>query len=195
MIYIPQRHFRLCHMTENPPLLLLLSSDASALLLMASWLVAHNLLILFVCIISSNVLPFSEQGTSDSRRREQPVADNIAKSKRALSTDLFLPDPRKSTSIKVNTSLTSTDNASNSTRLNLAAPKVECDSSLYGQRLNVASCQEAWGLLPIGRTLRTVGKREKGKFDIPLPFRVMSGEYDHTASSAIHLPHLSVHVC
>ena len=153
---------------------------------MASWLVAHNLFILFVCIVSSSVVPSSEQGTS--------VADNIAKSKRNPSTELSLPGPY-STPIKVNTSQTSTENVSDSSHLNLAAPRVQCDSSLYGQRLNVASCQEAWELLPTGSARLIVGERRKGKFDISLPFRVVSREYNHTESSAIRLAHLFAHVC
>ena len=162
---------------------------------MASRLVAHNLLILLVCIVSSSVVSFSERGTRDSRLLDQPVADNIAKSKRTLSMDPSLPGPHTSTPIKVNTSLTSTENVSNSTHVNLAAPRVQCDSSLYGQRLNVTSCQEAWELLPRGSALRTVGKREQGNFDIPLPFRVVSRECDRTSSSAIRLAHLFAHVC
>ena len=161
---------------------------------MASWLVAHNLLILLVCIVSSSVVSFSEQGTSDSRLLEQPVADNIAKSKRTLSTDPSLPDPQISKPIKVNASLTSTENVSNSTHVHLATPRVECDSSLYGQRLNVASCQEAWKLLPTGSARQTVGMRDQGNFDISLPFRFISRECDCTSSSAIGLAHLFAHV-
>ena len=129
---------------------------------MASWLVAYSLFVLFVCIVSSSVVPFSEQGTG--------IADTIAKSKRTPSTDLALPDTHTNTPV---------------TQLNLTAPRVECDSTLYGLRLNVASCQEAWELLPKGSAPQIVGKRELGKFDIPLPFRVISGECDRTASSAI----------
>ena len=154
---------------------------------MASWLVAHYLFILFVCIVSSSVVPFSEQGTS--------VADKIAKSKRTPSTDLSLPDTHTYTPINVNTSLTSTENVSNITHLDLAAPRVQCDSSLYGQRLNVTSCQEAWELLPTGSARLIVGERQKGKFDIPLPFRVISRECVRTGSSALRLAHLFAHVC
>ena len=177
MIYTPQRQFRLysCNIAEKPPLLLPIS-DASAVLLMASWLVLHNLFILFVCIVSSSVVPFLEQGTI--------VAENIVK-KRTPST----------TPIKVNTSLTPTENASHSTQLNLTAPRVECDSSRYGQRLKVASCQEAWELLPTGSARLLVGPRGKGNFDIPLPSRVISSECDRTGSSAIRLAHLFAHVC
>ena len=129
---------------------------------MASWLVAHSLFVLFVCIVSSSVVPLPEQGTG--------VADTIAKTKRTPSTDLALPDTHTDTLV---------------TQLNLTAPRVECDSSLYGLRLNVASCQQAWELLPTGSGRRTVGLRDMGTFDIPLPFRVISGECDRTASSAI----------
>lgn len=162
---------------------------------MASWLVAHNLFILFVCVVSSSVVPSWEQRTSDSKLLEQPVANNIAKSKRTALTDLSLPDPHTDTPIKSNTSLTSVEDVSNSTHLNLKAPRVECDSSLYGQRLNVVSCLEAYGLLPTGSARQTVGKRGKGSFDIPLPFRVISSECDRTGSSAIRLAHLFAPVC
>ena len=154
---------------------------------MASWLLAHNLFTLFICIFSSSVVTSSEQGTG--------IADNIAKSKRTPSTDLSLLDTNTNMPIKVNTSLTSTDNRSNSTHLNRTAPRVECDSSLFGQHLNVASCQEAWELLPTGSARQTVGKRDKANFDIPLPFRAISRECDRTASSAICLAHPFAHVC
>ena len=153
---------------------------------MASWLVAHHLFILFVCVISSSVVRFSKQGAGDSKLLEQSVADNIAKSKRTPSTGLSLPySHTKDTPIEFNTSLTPVESPSNSTYLSLAAPRVQCDSSRYGQRLNVTSCVEAWGLLPTGIARQTVGERGKGNFDILLPFRVISREYDRTGSSAI----------
>ena len=87
-------------------------------------------------------------------------------------------DLSSNAAIKANTSLTPVENVHNLTHPHLAAPRIKCDASTYGHGLNVASCQEVWEIFPTSTTRRTIGERTDGNFDIPLPFRVLSSEYD-----------------
>ncbi len=49
-----------------------------------------------------------------------------------------------------------------------------CNGNLYGFNLDVASCHEAWMLIPRDDIARTFGLRGHGSFDIPIPFLFMS---------------------
>ena len=53
-------------------------------------------------------------------------------------------------------------------------PAPVCNGNLYGFNLDVASCHEAWTLLPRDTIARTFGIRGNGVFDIPTPFSFMS---------------------
>ncbi len=164
---------------------------------MALWLVYRSLLISLVCIASSSLILSPEQDFNDSNPLDLSALDSDVKNlKRASSLDLSWPAPYVQTApVKINTSLTPAENVHNLTNLHLAAPRVQCDASTYGRGLNIASCQEAWELLPTSTTRRTFGQRTEGDFNVPLPFRVLSCEYDHTRCSAIDLAHISVHLC
>ena len=164
---------------------------------MASWVVPQNLFILLVCIASSRVVPPPEQGINNSNSLDLPVPEgDITTSKRSSSFDLSWPAPyAPTTPVKINTSLTLAENVYNLTNLHIAAPRIQCDASTCGRGLNIASCQEAWELLPTSTTRRTFGQRTEGDFDVPLPFRVLRREYDHTRCSVFDLAHILAHVC
>lgn len=49
-----------------------------------------------------------------------------------------------------------------------------CNGNLYGFNLDVASCHDAWMLIPRDDIARTFGLRGHGSFDIPIPFLFMS---------------------
>ena len=178
-------------------LLLDLCPDASVVFSMASWLGPHHLFIWLACMASSSVIPFPEQGTNQSASPgpHGPESDTTTL-KRTSILDLPWPVPSaQSAPAKDNTSSTPAGNVYNLTSLHLAAPRIQCDASTYGRLLNIASCQEAWELLPTSTTRRTVGQRAEGNFDIPLPFRVLSRKYDQTQCSAIDLALVSAHHC
>lgn len=144
---------------------------------MASWLLPYNLFIALISIASSSVVPSPERDITDF--------------KGTTSLDLSWPAPYAPPEpVKINTSLTPSEVALNGT-LHLAAPRIHCDASTYGQGLNIASCREAWELLPISTARRTVGRRTEGSFDIPLPFRVLSREFERTQCSAMGLACIS----
>lgn len=170
-----------CHNTENqlPNFVLL---NASAARSMASWLVLHNLFVLSIWIASSSMVTSPEQGTNDSNALDLPPhMSDVTTLNKSSSLDYSWPATYAPTeSAKINSSLTTAENAYNVTSHHLVAPRVQCKASTYGRGLNIASCQEAWELLPTSTTRRTIGQRTKGNFDIPLPFRVLSREYDHT---------------
>ena len=46
----------------------------------------------------------------------------------------------------------------------------------YGLNLNKESCLDAWRSIPLNAELRTYGRRTRGKFEVPLPQRFLSGE-------------------
>ena len=46
----------------------------------------------------------------------------------------------------------------------------------YGINLNEESCLDAWRSIPVSAQLRTYGRRTRGKFEVPLPQRFLSGE-------------------
>ena len=160
-----------------------------------SWLVYHSLLISLVCIASSSLILSPEQDNNDSNSLDLSAIENDVKIfKRASSLDLSWPAPFVPTApVKINTSLTTAEDIYNLTNLHLAAPRIQCDASTYGRGLNIASCQEAWELLPTSTTRRTCGQRTEGDFDVPLPFKVLSREYHHTRCSAIDLTYLLAH--
>ena len=159
---------------------------------MALWLVPHSLIILLICLASSIVVPSPEQVTKYSDTVDLSVPESeTTPFKRTSSMDLSWPASYAPTApVKINTSLTPAETVHNLTYIHLAAPRIQCDGSKYGRGLNIASCQETWELLPTSTTRRTIGQRG-GNFDVPLPFRVLSREYDRIQCSAIDLAYNS----
>lgn len=87
--------------------------------------------------------------------------------KRSSSSNLSWLAPYAPTApVKIKISLAASESVLNLTNVHFAAPRISCDASTYGWGLNVASCQEAWELLPISTTRRTVRQRteDRGKF-------------------------------
>ena len=87
-------------------------------------------------------------------------------------------------SILFNSSLSSSLNAvelNTVEEADLRTTIISCDGSKYGYNLNVASCMEAWTLLPKSFDLRSFGRRSQGRFDVPLPFRLLSCKHLVTA--------------
>lgn len=140
---------------------------------MASWIVSVNLCTFLVCIASSRVILSPEQGPSHSKSLQVAVPGDITTPRGHRHLDLSSNAP-----IKANNSVMPAENIYNSSHPNLAASGIKCAASTYGYGLNVASCQEAWALVPTSTMRVTIGLRTDGYFDIPLPFRVLSREYD-----------------
>ena len=143
---------------------------------MAWWLLLQNLFLLVTCVSASRFLSFLERGTNRRHSLELSFSEsNITTVKKASSLDFPWPTPYVPPApVENNISLTPAVNAQNVTNLQ-AAPTIKCTSA-YGEGLNVASCQEAWELLPTSTTRRTFGPRTEGDFDVALPFRVLSSE-------------------
>ena len=197
--FLPQRYARCClHQFQGESAATpRISLDASAVLPMASWLAIHHLFILLVCIVTTSVVSSPVQGTTsgDSLKPSVPESD-ITIFKRPSPLDLSRPAPyTPAPPAKINTSHTPAENVHNLTNLHLAAPRIQCDRSIYGQNWNLASCQEAWELIPTSTTRRTVGPRTAGVFAIPLPLRFLSGEYNDNPCSAIELAPIPAHTC
>ena len=161
---------------------------------MASWLISHKLVILLVCITSSSVVSIP---TNDNNPLESSVpGSDITKSKETPSLDLSWPAPYDPTTpVNLNTSQIQNGSVYNLTHPHLASPRVQCDALIYGHGLRVASCQEAYELLPRSMDRISVGPRSLRPFDIPLPFRFLSREYDYVQYSAIDLAHVLAHTC
>lgn len=173
-----------CYIKGDQPLHL-----ALIVLAMASWLVSVNLFILLVCIASSSVSSSLGQGTNDSVLLNVSLPEStVTTLKKASPLNLSWPASHPPpAAAKINTSLATAANVQNLTNSHLAAPRVKCDAATYGHSLNITSCRDAWELLPTSSIRRTVGQRERGNFDIPLPFRVLSREYKYIQCSAIDL--------
>lgn len=174
-----------CYKKGIRPLHLVLLG-ASAVLSMAWWLALHSVFILFICMASSGVVSPTEQGSNHSNSLALSIPKSDATSfERTSPSDLSWPASYAPTTLfKNDRSLATAENAYNLTIIPLAAPRIQC-ASTYGSGLNIASCQEAWELLPTSSTRRTFGQRAEGNFDVPLPFRVLSRQYDHNQCSAI----------
>ena len=46
----------------------------------------------------------------------------------------------------------------------------------YGVDLNKESCLDAWRSIPVNTQQRVYGRRNRGRFEVPLPQRFLSGE-------------------
>lgn len=144
---------------------------------MASWIVSVNLFTVLVCIASSSVILSPEQGSNHSSKSLQvTVPGDITSRREHRHWNLSSNAP-----IKANTSLMPAEDIYNSSHPNLVASRVKCAASTYGYGLNVTSCQEAWALVPMSTIRITIGLRTDGYFNIPLPFRVLSREYDYSS--------------
>ena len=141
---------------------------------MASWIVSVNLFTFLVCIASSSVILSPEQGPNHSKSMQKAFSGDITTRREHRHLDLSSNAP-----IKANTSLVLAEDIYNSSHPNVAASGIKCAASTYGSGLNVTSCQEAWALVPTSTTRVTIGLRTDGYFDIPLPFRVLSREYEY----------------
>ena len=84
------------------------------------------------------------------------------------------PNAAHSSSGEPSAPVNSIETALNAIELKLTTPLVTCDGSAYGRDLSIASCQEAWELLPKTINRETFGQRQKGDFNVPLPNRVLS---------------------
>ena len=180
-----------CSMKRSDPLYFVIA-DASPVFSMALWLVPHSVIILLICLASSIAVPSPEQVTKYSDTLDLFNSESGSTTfKRTSSIDLSWPAPyAPTTPIKINTSLTPAETVHNLTYIHLGAPRIQCNGSKYGRGLNIASCQEAWELLPTSTTRRTIGQRSGGgDFDVPLPFRVLSREYGRIQFSEIDLAH------
>lgn len=175
-----------CYKKRNQPLHLV-HLDARAVLSMALRLLLHKLFIMFVCIASSRVVTYPEKVTNDSSSLDLSVPEgDITTSRRTSSPNLSWPATyAPAAPVKINISLSPAETTYDVNNIHLAAPRIQCDASTYGRDLNIASCQEAWELLPTTTTPRTIGQRTEGNFDIPLPFRVLS----HDGLCAIDITH------
>ena len=166
--------------TKGKQLLYAALQDTTAVLSMALWRVIHTLFILLVCIASPRIVPSPKKDTNgiDSLNLSVPES-HITTLNQTSSSNLSWSAQYASTKpVKINTSLIPAGNVYNLTNLRLATPRVQCNGASYGPGLNIDSCIQAWGLLPISTTRRPFGKRTLGTFDVPLPFRTLSSEYD-----------------
>ena len=62
------------------------------------------------------------------------------------------------------------------TSLSFEADRPVCRRE-YGVGLNKESCLDAWRSIPANNQQRTYGRRSRGKFEVPLPQRFLSGEW------------------
>ena len=147
---------------------------------MALWLVIHTLFILLVCIASPRIITSPEKGTNgiDAVNLSVPESHVTTLNQSSSSDSSWSPQHASNKPVKINTSLIPAGNVHNLTNLQLATSRVECNGSTYGLGLPIASCLDAWGLIPITTTRRTFGERTLGTFDVPLPLRLFSGEYN-----------------
>ena len=147
---------------------------------MALWLVIHTLFMLLVCIASPRIVPSPEKGIKgiDSLNLSVPESHVTTLNQNSSLEPSWSAQHASTKPVNINTSLIPAGNVHNFTNLNLATSRVQCDGSTYGQGLHVASCIDAWGLIPITTTRRTFGERTLGTFEVPLPLRLFSGEYN-----------------
>ena len=68
-------------------------------------------------------------------------------------------------------------NSSSSSSVGFHNPKYVCDGAAYGRNINAQSCLDAMTSLRGHDYPRTFGRREKGKFDVNLPFRFLGSEF------------------
>lgn len=157
-----------------------LLQDTTAVLSMALWRAIHTLFMLLVCIASPRIVPSPEKVTNGIESLNPSLPEShITTLNHFSSSNLSWSAQSASTKpVKIYTSLISAGNVYNLTNLHLAIPRYQCNGSIFGMDLNIASCVGAWGLIPISTTRRTFGKRALGTFDVPLPLRLLSSEYD-----------------
>ena len=61
-------------------------------------------------------------------------------------------------------------------QITVGAPNYKCDGAAYGRNLNLRSCLAALGQIASYDRPQTFGQREKGTWDVNLPFRFLGGE-------------------
>ena len=81
-------------------------------------------------------------------------------------------NPAMSNANQVNTSDYSTSNKN----LTVQSGSIECNSARFGLNLPRQSCIGALHSLPADNVLRTLGQRDKGTFNVPLPRRYLSAD-------------------
>ena len=147
---------------------------------MALWLVIHTLFMLLVCIASPTIVLSPEKGTNgiDSLNLSVPESHVTTLNQSSSSKFSWSAQNASTKPVRINTSLIPAGNVHNSTNLHLATSRVQCNGSTYGLGLHIASCIQAWGLIPMSSVRRTFGERTRGTFDVPLPLRLFSSEYN-----------------
>ena len=147
---------------------------------MALGLVIHTLFMLLVCIASPRIVQSPEKGTNgiDSLNLSVPESHVTTLNQSSSSESSWSAQHASDKPVKINTSLIPAGNVHNLTNLRLATSRVQCDGSTYGHGLHIASCVQAWGLIPMTSVRRTFGERTLGTFDVPLPLRLFSSEYN-----------------
>ena len=147
---------------------------------MALRLVIHTLFMLLVCIASPRIVTSPQKGTNgiDSLNLSVPESHVTTLNQSTSSGSFWSAQHASNKPVKIDTSLIPAGNVHNLTNLHLATPRIQCDGSAYGLGLQIASCIDAWGLIPTDTIRRTFGKRTLGTFDVPLPLRLFSSEYN-----------------
>ena len=147
---------------------------------MALWLVIHTLFTLLVCIASPRIVPSPKKGANGlgSLNLSVPESRVTILNQSSSSESSWSAQHASTKPFKINTSLIATGNVNNLTNLHLATSRVQCDGSTYGLGLHIASCVQAWGLIPQSSARRTFGERTLGTFEVPLPLRLFSSEYN-----------------
>ncbi len=124
-----------------------------------------------VCLASSSILQHRAQSKTDNDLFFTLVPESaIEILQPPPSLDLSWPAIRF-----VNVTRSTTINILLSHDLTASTlPAPVCNGNLYGFNLDVASCHEAWTLIPRDTIARNFGPRGSGIFDIPTPFIFMS---------------------
>ena len=146
---------------------------------MALRLVIHTLFMLLGCIASPRIVTSPQKGTNGIDSPNLSVFEShVTTLNQSPSSGSSWSAPHASTKpVKIDTSLIPAGNVHNLTNFHLATPRTQCDGA-YGLGLHFASCLDAWGLIPTNTIHRTFGMRTLGTFDVPLPLRLFSSEYN-----------------
>lgn len=135
------------------------------------------------------ILVLSSLTTSDALRRRAasqvdgkskeltlPVAQFESLTNR---TTVLFSKPSLPNSRPENTSILETNrrlqNTSSADALTVGTPKYVCNGTAYGRNLKLRSCFNAIASMEEFHSPQSFGQRGKGKWDINLPFRFLSG--------------------